>query len=153
MARLVEVAGAFERGSITLVATVIHDGDDRDPVSEAARSLLDGHVALSARLAEAGRFPAVDVPASASRTMEAVADAAHLRAATRLRRAIVLLDRVDDARTLGIEPAGRAARAAIELEGDLESFLRQTRRAVEPAATLSQLSELAARFEEDSGDP
>ena len=73
LARFVEVAGPLRRGSITLIATVLSDGDDRDPVSDAARSLLDGHLQLSPRLAAAGRFPAIDVPASASRTMEAVA--------------------------------------------------------------------------------
>jgi ATP synthase in type III secretion protein N len=153
MARLVEVAGALERGSITLVATVIHDGDQRDPVSEAARSVLDGHVALCSRLAEAGRFPAVDVPASASRTMEAAVDELHLRAASKVRRALALLDRIDDARALGIEPGGSAARAAIAAESGLEAFLRQGRRASECGATLSQLLQLAAHLEDDRGDP
>ena len=71
LARFVEIAGPLRGGSITLIATVLSDGDDRDPVSDAARSLLDGHLQLSPRLAAAGRFPAIDVPASASRTMEA----------------------------------------------------------------------------------
>jgi type III secretion protein N (ATPase) len=143
MARLLEVAGATEHGSITLIATVLNDGDDRDPVSEAARSLLDGHVALSPRLAAAGRFPAVDVPASASRTMDAVANAPHLRAARRVRRALALLERIEDARALGIEPVDHAARSAIGNEKRLEMFLRQTRLASPCDMTLAELAEIA----------
>lgn len=152
MARFVEVAGALERGSMTLIATVINDGDDRDPVSEAARSLLDGHIALSLRLAAAGRFPAVDVPASASRTMEAVAGESHVRAARRVRRAIALLDRIDDARALGIEPADRVARTAIAAESRIELFLRQGREASGFGATLRELAELATLLEGDGED-
>jgi ATP synthase in type III secretion protein N len=152
MARLVEVAGALERGSITLIATVISDGDDRDPVSEAARSVLDGHIALSTRLAEAGRFPAVDVPASASRTMEAVADRSHVRAARWVRRALALLDRIDDARALGIEPAERGARTAIAAEHRLEAFLRQGPAVSPYGATFSELMQLANCLEGDDGD-
>ena len=142
MARLVEAAGAFESGSITVIASVIHDGDDRDPVSEAARSLLDGHIALSLRLAESGRFPAVNVLASASRTMDSVVGEAHLRAAGAVRRALALLDRIEDARSLGIEPDGEAERSAVAAESRIESFLRQGRRACAHTATLTSLLEL-----------
>jgi FliI/YscN family ATPase len=149
MARLVEVAGALPKGSITLVATVLSDGDDRDPVSDAARSILDGHVALSTRLAEGGRFPAVDVPASASRTMDAVVDENHLRAARDVRRALALLDRIADARALGIDSTDPAARAAIAVEPRLESFLRQDRSVSNPRVTVSELVRIAALL----GDP
>jgi ATP synthase in type III secretion protein N len=145
IARLVEVAGALATGSITLVATVINDGDDRDPVSEAARSLLDGHVALSGRLAESGHFPAVDVLASTSRTMQSVAEPNHLRAALAVRRAIALLERVSDARTLGVDPAEHGARVAVAAEPELQAFLRQEKRGAEFDATISQLVHLAAR--------
>jgi ATP synthase in type III secretion protein N len=142
MARLVEVAGTLPRGSITLIATVINDGDDRDPVSEAARSILDGHVALSTKLAQAARFPAVDVLASASRTMESIAHDWHLRAARTLRQAIALLDRIADARSLGIEPTDPLARIAISAEQRLEEFLQQTRQASDHRDTLAQLVEI-----------
>ncbi|MDQ6931058.1 MAG: ATP-binding cassette domain-containing protein, partial [Candidatus Eremiobacteraeota bacterium] len=73
LARLVESAGKTRSGSVTLVATVLSDGsDERDPLSDAARSLLDGHIALSSALAHAGRYPAIDVLASASRTMAGI---------------------------------------------------------------------------------
>jgi FliI/YscN family ATPase len=144
LARLVEVAGAVAKGSITLVATVLGDGDDRDPVSEAARSLLDGHIVLSLRLAESGRFPAIDVPASTSRTMDLVAEEAHMRAAARLREAIAHLQRLDDARALGIEPSDRIGRAAVAAESQIERFLRQGRDAANPEESIGELIAIAA---------
>jgi ATP synthase in type III secretion protein N len=144
LAKLVEVAGALHNGSMTLIATVIHDGDERDPVSEAARSLLDGHIALSTQLAEGGRFPAVDVLASTSRTMESVTDESHQRAAQALRHALAVLHRVEDARSLGIVPTDEAVRAAIAVEDRIETFLRQRARYSEPRTTLSQLAAIAA---------
>jgi ATP synthase in type III secretion protein N len=150
LARLVEAAGAVRDGSVTLIATVVHDGDERDPVSEAARSLLDGHIALSQKLAHAGRFPAVDVLASASRTMETIADDSHLRAARSVRRALAVLDRIEDARALGITPAEASARAAIAIEDRMELFLRQSRRPADPGATLAVLKEIAGFLSEEN---
>jgi FliI/YscN family ATPase len=152
LARLVEVAGVLSRGSVTLIATVLNDGDDRDPVSEGARSLLDGHIALSIALAQAGRFPAVDVLASTSRTMEMVADGAHLHAARAVRRAIAALERVKDARSLGIASEEPAVRAAVAAEDRLEDFLRQGTRGCEPATTLSRLAALAELVEAKGAD-
>jgi type III secretion protein N (ATPase) len=152
LARLVEVAGAVSGGSITLIATVLSDGDDRDPVSEAARSLLDGHVALSVGLAQAGRFPSVDVLSSTSRTMEMVASEAHLRDARTLRHTLSLLDRIKDARSLGIEPVESSARAAVAIESQIESFLRQSRQRCDRGAMLLQLARLAEIVEQANGD-
>ena len=145
LARLVEVAGALADGSITLVATVISDGDDRDPVSEAARSLLDGHIALSARLAETGHFPAIDVLASTSRTMQSVTDFNHQQAALAVRRTIALLAQIADARALGVDPTNDGSRGAIALEPAIHSFLRQPSRVVEFEATVAELRHLAAQ--------
>lgn len=147
LARLVEVAGPLHSGSITLVASVLDDGDERDPVSDAARSLLDGHISLTARLAEAGRFPAIDVLASASRTMAAVTSPEHAAAAMRVRRALALLDRIDDARRIGIAPVDPPSQRAAAAEDRLEGFLRQRDRSSEPAETLTALLELAARLD------
>jgi ATP synthase in type III secretion protein N len=121
-------------------------------LGEAARSLLDGHIALSAQLAAAGRFPAIDVLASASRTMEAVADENHRRAASKVRRAVALLDRIADARALGVEPATRDVRSAIAAESRLEAFLRQRTAPAEYAITLAELARLAALVEDGGGD-
>ncbi|HVA29087.1 MAG TPA: hypothetical protein VNF68_12970 [Candidatus Baltobacteraceae bacterium] len=139
MARLVERAGSFERGSITVIATVLNDGDDRDPVSEAARSLLDGHVQLSARLAHAGHFPAIDVPASSSRTMDDVVDPHHAGAAARVRGALALLERARDARSLGIVPVDGPTLRAVAAETALEALVRQGRAAERPERSLEAL--------------
>jgi ATP synthase in type III secretion protein N len=152
LARMVEPAGVLRSGSVTLVATVLNDGDDRDPVSDAARSLLDGHVQLSMDLADAGRFPAIDVPASTSRTMEAVAAEPHLRAARVVRRALALLERIDDARALGVEPSDPYAQAVIASETRLEDFLRQGSDRCSNVVMLERLIALAERLEGPSGD-
>jgi ATP synthase in type III secretion protein N len=153
LARMVEPAGVLRSGgSITLIATVLSDGDDRDPVSDAARSLLDGHIQLSKDLADAGRFPAIDVPASTSRTMEAVAAEPHVQAARAVRRALALLERIDDARALGIEPSDPYALAVIASERQLEDFLRQGTDRCGNEAMLKQLTALAERLEGCNGD-
>jgi flagellar biosynthesis/type III secretory pathway ATPase len=151
LAQLTERAGAFGTGSVTLVATVLNDGDDRDPVSESARSLLDGHIQLCPKLAQAGRFPAIDVLASASRTMDAVADARHVESARRVRAALSQLAACADARSLGLEPTERAARAAIAAEPALENLLRQGRGPADPALTLELLCQTADMLGEAHG--
>lgn len=102
LARTVEIAGATGSGTITLIATVLDDGDARDPVGDAARSLLDGHLVLSARLAARGHFPAIDVPASASRTAELALDAAGRARAAHVRAELAWLDEMRDAREVGM---------------------------------------------------
>jgi ATP synthase in type III secretion protein N len=151
MAQLVERAGAFAEGSITMLATVLNDGEDHDPVSECARSLLDGHLQLSPRLAHAGRFPAINVLASASRTMEAVANAAHVRDAARVRSALACLDCCADARSLGIEPADAPTRTAIAAESALEALLRQGRAPVSYRRSLEALEQTADMLGEAHG--
>lgn len=143
LARLVEVPGVAGRGSITLVATVLSDGDERDPISDAARSLLDGHIALSPKLAHAGRFPAIDVLASASRTMGQVVNEAHEDDARLVRRGVASLAQTEDARSLGMMPADEFAQRAVAAEAQLEAFLRQGKQAVRPAQSLSALAALA----------
>jgi ATP synthase in type III secretion protein N len=150
-ARLLECAGATAAGSITLVATVLSEGAlEHDPVAEAARAALDGHVVLSARLAAAGWFPATDLPASASRTLSDVATPAHRAAAGRLRAAVAALEEARDARSLGLDPgAGDVALArAIAAEARIAMFLRQPEGAANPAQTLMEMTEIADRLDD-----
>jgi type III secretion protein N (ATPase) len=84
--RLFERTGNNERGSITAFYTVLLEDEEGDPIGEEVRSILDGHIYLSRKLAAANHFPAIDVLASASRVMPRVAQPAHLRAAGLLRK-------------------------------------------------------------------
>jgi flagellum-specific ATP synthase len=79
--------GLNGHGSITAFYTVLSEGDDQqDPIADAARAILDGHIVLSRELAEAGHFPAIDIERSASRVMHNVADPAHIDDARRFRQ-------------------------------------------------------------------
>ncbi|MBV9233715.1 MAG: EscN/YscN/HrcN family type III secretion system ATPase [Candidatus Eremiobacteraeota bacterium] len=152
LARMLEVAGALPDGSITLFATVLNDGDERDPVSEAARALLDGHLALSSALANAGHYPSIDLLRSASRTMDCVTGREHQRMARLVRHAVAVLERIEDARALGIAAVQRDERAALEIEPKLLAFLRQDRGASPWTQTLTQLERIATELEERVGD-
>jgi len=127
LGRYLERAGATRRGSITLLATVLTDGDDdRDPVAEAARSLLDGHIVLSLALARAGHFPAIDVPASVSRTMAEVVSPDLAADADIVRTALSLLAQTEEARALGfVDGSDTKLAAACRAEQALLDFLRQ----------------------------
>lgn len=83
--RLLERSGPAPRGSITAFYTVLME-DKQDPLAEEVRSLLDGHIILSRKLAEAGHFPAIDVLASISRVMQQITESKHQNAANRLRK-------------------------------------------------------------------
>jgi flagellum-specific ATP synthase len=115
-------------------------------LADAARSLLDGHVVLSSALARTGHFPAIDVPASTSRTMAAVTTAEHARDAGAVRAVLALLAESKDARAVGLGTGDPALRSAIAAEGALEAFLRQ-REFCPPPQTLRSLRSLAGLFE------
>jgi type III secretion protein N (ATPase) len=155
LARYLERAGNAAAGSITLFATVLSDGsDERDPLSEAARSYLDGHVALSPAHARAGRFPAIDVLASASRTMGDVVDGGHLRNASHVRAALALLAETRDGRNLGLFALpGPALAAAIEAEPAIEALVRSRDRTpfAQTRASLRAVAELLAGPARDGG--
>ena len=151
LARLLETVGASAEGSVTAVVSVLCDGgDDRDPVSDAARSLLDGHLVLSEVVAQAGRFPALDIPRSASRTLADAVPPSHLRAAALLRAAVAALDASREARALGLDPsAGDPALArAVACEGEIERFLRQDGAPSPPADTLRALLRLTEMLDD-----
>ena len=143
LARLLERAGPAARGSMTLVATVLSEGpDEHDPVSEAARGGLDGHLVLCERLARMGRFPAIDLVRSTSRTFTDCAAAEHVAAARLLRAAVAALDESRDARGLGIDAAagdpflGRC----LEHEATIDAFLSQDAAPSPFARTLAGLA-------------
>jgi type III secretion protein N (ATPase) len=148
LARYLESAGNAERGSLTMLATVLSDGaDEREPVADAARAALDGHIALSSALARSGRFPAIDVLASTSRTMDDVVTAQHRAAAATVRAALARLNETADLRSLGFADASDEALArASAAEPELRAFLEQ-RGPASPDETMERLAALAANLD------
>ncbi len=131
---------------MTLIATVLADGPlEGDPIAEAARAALDGHLVLSPRLAAAGWFPAIDVGASGSRTLDEIATPAHRRGARALRTALAALDDARDARALGLDPAAGdpVLARAVAAEAAIGAFLRQDATPARPAETLMLLGRIA----------
>jgi flagellum-specific ATP synthase len=128
LARLVERTGQFTVGSITAFYTVLMEGDDQqDPLVDAVRSLLDGHVVLSRALAAEGWYPPVQVLDSISRLMPAVTDTQHRQQAALLRRLMAVYARSEDLVRIGAYKPGadpdldRALRA----HGAMRAFMVQ----------------------------
>jgi flagellum-specific ATP synthase len=135
--RLLERAGAAESGSITGLYTVLVDGDDMDePIADCARSILDGHVVLSRRLAQAGHFPTIEVLDSISRVSGAITSPEQRAAAVGLRRLLAAEREVKDLVEIGAYVPGTNADAdrALALSGEIRGFLRQDMDDVAPAA-------------------
>jgi flagellum-specific ATP synthase len=128
---LVERAGNGVEGggSITAFYTVLTEGDDHrhDPIADAARAILDGHIVLSRDLAEAGHYPAIDVDASISRVMPQVVAPAHLQAARRFRQIYSTYQQQRDLITVGAYQRGSDPRVdeAIAAWPKLAAFLQQ----------------------------
>ncbi|MCU1324008.1 MAG: ATPase, FliI/YscN family [Acidobacteriaceae bacterium] len=107
LAKLVERAGNFQRGSITAFYTVLMEGDDQqDPVVDSVRSLLDGHVVLSRSLAAGGHYPPVDVLDSLSRLMPSVTTAEHRQRAALIRKLMATYARSEDLIRIGAYKTG-----------------------------------------------
>ncbi len=144
--RLVERAGNDAGpGSITALYTVLAEGDDlADPVTDAARAALDGHVVLSRKLAQAGHFPAIDVLASVSRCMTDVASKDHQQLALGARDVLAAYQEAADLVEVGAYQAGSNPRVdrALKCIGPLRAWLRQ---APEEASGLPTTLETLAK--------
>ena len=142
--RLFERAGTNDKGAITAFYTVLmEDEDGSDPIAEEVRSILDGHIYLSRRLAQAGHYPAIDVLASASRLMPRVTGSAHQRAASLLRRYVAKYRDIEMLLQLGeYKPGGDAdADTAIARIDAINQLLRQgTHEAADFAGTRTRLT-------------
>jgi len=127
--QLVERAGTGDcGGSITAFYTVLAEGDDQnDPIADAARAILDGHVVLSRELAEAGHYPAIDVEASISRVMVDVVAPEHEQVARRFKQIYSAYRQNRDLINVGAYQAGSDGRVdeAIALYPQLSHFLQQ----------------------------
>jgi flagellum-specific ATP synthase len=128
--QLVETAGngEGERGSMSAIYTVLAEGDDQqDPVVDAARAILDGHIVLTRELAERGHYPAIDIAQSVSRCMGLVTTPEHQRAARRLKAMAAAHERVRDLLPLGAYTPGADPQTdrAVELYPRIEQYLHQ----------------------------
>ena len=130
-------------GSITAFYTVLSEGDDQqDPIADAARGILDGHIVLSRELAEAGHNPAIDVEKSVSRVMNSVASREHVQAARRARAMLAKVNKARDLIQLGAYAPGHDTEldAAVRAQPALAALLQQDMH--EPASLADSLHQL-----------
>ena len=107
MPKLLERAGRSRKGSITGLYTVLVDGDDmNEPITDTARGILDGHIVLNRKLAQKNHYPAIDVLASISRCMSAIADPEHKKAAGKLKNVLATYNDAEDLINIGAYRAG-----------------------------------------------
>jgi len=128
MPRLVERLGCSKTGSITGIITVLVESDDlADPVADSARSLLDGHIVLSRKLADRGHYPAIDILQSVSRLMTTVASAEHQKATQKFREIYATYTDAEDLISIGAFSPGSNRRidGSVALIDRIQNFLIQ----------------------------
>jgi flagellum-specific ATP synthase len=149
--QLLERAGTSPQGSITGLYTVLVDGDDmNEPVADAARSILDGHIVLRRELAARGHYPAIDVLDSISRVMNEIVSDTHRRAAQGVRELLATYRSAEDLIQLGAYVAGGspAIDRAIDRHPHIRAFLIQP--PDEPTAWDPMMQQLLAISEQQS---
>jgi flagellum-specific ATP synthase len=153
--KLLERAGpGIGEGSITAIFTVLVDGDDHnEPVADAVRGILDGHIVMQRSIAERGRYPAINILKSVSRTMPKSADPVFLPTIMRARQIMATYADMEELIRLGAYRAGSSPEVdeAIRLHEPLEAFLRQRKDEVcGLAAGYRQLEQILGRLETES---
>ena len=147
--QLVERTGMSRKGSITGIYTVLVEGDDpNEPISDALRGLLDGHVHLSRSIAARGRYPAIDILPSLSRLQSQLVSDQHREAASNLRSLMAIYKENEDLISIGAYQKGANPQIdrAIALRGELEAFLSQPQRMNIPWKQMeAELKALAAK--------
>src|SRR6188472_4314606 len=143
--RLLERAGpGTEQGTITGIFSVLVDGDDHnEPVADAVRGILDGHIVMERAIAERGRYPAINILKSVSRTMPRSADPAYVGTITQAKRVMATYAYMEELIRLGAYRPGSSAEVdeAIRLHDPLETFLRQMKDEATPLAEGYQMLE------------
>jgi FliI/YscN family ATPase len=143
--QLLERAGAWDHGSITGIYTVLVEGDDmNEPVADAMRSILDGHLVLRRELAARNQFPAIDVLSSVSRLMPDLVDREHLAAAGRFKDLLTVHQRNEDMINIGAYQKGASPEIdqAVAYYPRFVEFLKQDR---EQAVDVAQAREALLR--------
>ena len=129
--------------------TVLSEGDDQqDPIADAARGILDGHIVLSRELAEGGHYPAIDIERSISRVMTSVTAREHQAAARRLRQLLSRYNKARDLIQLGAYAPGHDAELdlAVRLQPQVLALLQQDMHAAAPMdACRRQLAQLVVQ--------
>ena len=152
MPRLIERLGCAETGSITGILTVLVENDDlTDPVADSAKSLLDGHIVLSRKLADRGHYPAVDVLQSISRLMPAVVSKEHQLAAQKLKEIYAIYIDAEDLINIGAFSSGSNRRidGAIALIERINTFLIQpVRERTDFEETVSRLTAITQSWDQ-----
>ena len=126
--KLLERAGNNDRGSITGLYTVLVDGDDlTEPVTDTARSVLDGHIMLSRKIANRNHFPSIDILGSVSRCMSDIVEPGHKRAANEIKKSMAVYQNSEDLINIGAYVKGSSAEIddAIAKHSGITAFLQQ----------------------------
>lgn len=147
--KLLERSGRTRRGSITGMYTVLVEGDDiSEPIADAIRGTLDGHLWLSRDLANRGHYPAVSVLDSISRLMGDVVDHEHQSAASEVRRVLAVWGDIEDLVNLGAYPAGTNVEfdVAVKMKPVIDDFLTQV------IAERAEFDETCKRLQEVAGE-
>ncbi len=142
--KLMERAGKSDKGSITALYTVLVEGDDMtEPITDEARSILDGHIILSRKLAAMNHYPAIDVLRSASRVMNQIVDKTHQASAAHMREMLAKYEEVELLIKIGEYQHGSDDRAdtAIAQGDDILAFLRQS--TYEPSEFIETVTQIA----------
>jgi len=157
MPRFIERLGCADSGSITGILTVLVESDDlADPVADSARSLLDGHIVLSRKLADRGHYPAVDILQSVSRLMPAITSKEHRLAAQKLKEIYAVYCDAEDLINIGAFSPGSNRRidGAIALIDKINNFLVQPiRERTDFDETVRRLSAITNSWDELLGRP
>ncbi|HEY3367214.1 MAG TPA: FliI/YscN family ATPase [Symbiobacteriaceae bacterium] len=148
--RVLERSGTGPAGSVTGIYTVLVDGDDmNEPIADAVRGILDGHVVLSRKMAHANHYPAIDVLGSVSRVMPEVTASPHQAASRKLRALLAAYREAEDLISIGAYQAGTRPEVD-EAVAKLPAINRYLRQEVDDASTLPQaISGLMALAGED----
>jgi FliI/YscN family ATPase len=150
--KVLERAGNFRKGSITGFFTVLVEGDDfNEPICDAVRAILDGHIILSRQLAAQNHYPAIDILNSVSRLTSAIATPKQKVGAQRLRQALSAYHDAEDLIQLGAYVAGTnpVLDTSIRVRPEILDFLRQDQTATCPIdQTLGRLEQLAAHLDQ-----
>ena len=152
MPKLLERAGMSDKGSITGLYTVLVDGDDfNEPITDTARSILDGHIMLSRKLGQKNHYPAIDVLQSISRCMSQIVDKKHKQMAGRLKNVLATYTEAEDLINIGAYKNGSNKNidyAIYKIDAVNKFLMQQTDEKFDFEDEIIQLSDIFSDYEE-----